>query len=124
MSDESQFVDPEDLKVQRDADGDVLPRETEAGTLGKVKVRPMSYGDVQAHFGDGTQADVDSAQMAAIFNEFYVHPDFDLTADDVEDFKPLVPRDLLMALMNVSGIDADVMMEEAGQASVSVEGNT
>lgn len=123
MTDESEFVDPEDLQVQRDGEGQVLPQVAEAGSLGKVKVRPMSYGDVQDHFGDGTQADIQPAQMAAIFNEFFTQPDFDLSGRDVEDFKPLVPRDLLMALLDVSGIDADVMMEESGEATVDV-GNT
>lgn len=124
MSDEPEFVDPDDLKVQRGGDGELLPQVVQAGSLGKVKVVPMSYGDAQAHFGDGTQADLDSAVMAALFNQYFVKPDFDLTADDVDDFKPMVPRDLLMALLDASGVEADVMMEEDGGAQVSVEGNT
>lgn len=120
----SEFVDPDDLKVQRDSDDQPIAQDAEAGAFGKVRVRPMSYGDVQAHFGDGADVDVGPAAMAALFNEFYVKPEFDLDEDDVEDFKPLAPRDLLMALLDVSGIDADVMMDEAGSAQVAVEGNT
>lgn len=124
MSDDSEFVDPDDLAIQRGSEGQRLPQEAQAGSLGKVKVVPMSYGDVQEYFGDGTQADVSADTMATIFNEFVVKPDLDLTESDVEDFKPLVPRDLLMAILDASGIDADVMVEEGGAATVDVEGNT
>lgn len=123
MSQEPEFVDPDDLKVDRDGSGELVSTVTTAGTLGKVELVPMTYGDIQEHFGDGTSADIESSEMAEMFNKFYVRPDFDLTADDVKDFKPLAPRDLLMTLMEESGIDAEVEVDEQGEASVEVEGN-
>jgi hypothetical protein len=124
MSDDSEFVDPDDLKVQRGGDGQRLPKTVDAGDQGKIKVKPMSYGDVQEYFGDGTQADVNADQMAELFNEFIAEPELNVTPADIKDFYPLVPRDLLLAIMDASGIDADVMMEDAGQAQVNVQGNT
>jgi len=56
--------------------------------------------------------------------EYFVEPDFDLNGSDVKQFKPLVPSDLLMALFDASGIDADVAMQEGNEATVNVRGNT
>lgn len=123
--DDSEFVDPEDLKVQRDASGERLPETHTIEGLGRAEITPMAYGDVQEYFGDGQQADIESDVMADLFNEFYVKPDFSFAPGDIRDMKPLVPRDLLMALLEVSGIEADVMVDEAGEATVDVaEGNT
>lgn len=124
MSSDSEFVDPADLKVERNGDGRVIPEEREAGSLGKVKVRPMTYGDVQEHFGDGTTSDLQAEDMAFLFNEFFIKPQFNYDAQDVEDMRPLAPRDLLETLMEASGIDAEVEVEDDGEATVSVEGNT
>lgn len=121
MSSDPEFVDPDDLKIKRNGDGEIVPVTRSAGSLGKVRLRPMTYGDVQEYFGEGTEVDIDSEAMAELFNEFFIRPDFDLTYEDVEDFKPLVPRDLLLALMESSGIDADVEVDSAGEASVSVD---
>lgn len=123
MSEETEFVDPDDLKVERDGDGDLMPEDREVEGLGKIKLVPMRYGDVQDYFGDGAEADVGPEDLAAIFNEFYIYPDFDLDSEGVADFKPMVPAVLLQELMDASGIDADVDVDEQGEATVAV-GNT
>lgn len=122
---EPEFVDPDDLRVSRDSDGELLGEVHQCGNLGKVEVVPMAYGDVEEHFGDGRTSDVTAKEMATLFNEFYVRPDFDLSPSDItEDFKPMVPANLLMTLMDASGIDADIDMDDDGSATVNVQGNT
>lgn len=123
---DGEFVNPNDLRVQRDAEGQRLPQTAEAGDLGKVQIVPMAYGDVQEYFGGGDDVDLSPAALAGMFSEFVVKPDMsDLTADDVHDFYPLVPRDLLLAVMEVSGVeDVDVEVDGTdGSANVNVGGN-
>lgn len=122
---EGEFVDPSDLRVQRDANGERLPQTTEAGDLGKVKIKPMAYGDVQKYFGGGEDVDLSPDALADMFSEFVVEPDMgNLDGEDVGDFYPLVPRDLLLAIMDVSGVeDMDVEVDGQGGANVNVGGN-
>lgn len=135
----SEFVDPTDLTLQRDGEGERIPQVMEVGELGKMKILPMNYGDVQAYLGDGQQHTVESQALAELFNDFVIEPDLSKAADMwaketpgysaegrvtpawVEDLKPLVPRDILLALLDASGIDADVIMQGPGQAQVNVE---
>lgn len=125
----SEFVNPDDLSVQRDGEGHLIPEVKEAGNFGKVKVLPMTYGDVQSRFGDGTEFDFDSEDLAEIFDEHVVKPNLsevaggEVTAGYVEGMYPLAPRDLLMSILEASGVDADVEAQQGGGASVSVGGN-
>ena len=129
----SNFVQPEELVVQRDGDGEIVPEETEAGNLGLVSIKPMRYGDVQRFFGDGRTSDVEARELARLFDEFVIDPDLSeyaqelgydkVNEDFVKDMKPLVPRDLLLAILDVSGVNAEVEMEQENTAQVSVGGN-
>jgi hypothetical protein len=127
--DDAEFADPDDLKVSRDADGDLLPEVIEAGGYGKVKMRPMNYGMLQDKFGDGTSADLAAGDLADLFDRHVLRPDLSadaggtVTAGYVRDLEPLAPRELLLALLDVSGIDADVEMDDDGGASVDVTGD-
>lgn len=128
-------VRPEDLTVTRDRDGQVNAQPVKAGSLGTIKVYPMAYGDVTSRFGDGQTMDIGPEAMAELFDDFVAEPDLNefareqgysgLCADYVEDMKPLVPRDLIMAIMEVSGIDLDEMSmdPEETRARMSVSGN-
>lgn len=130
---DTEFVDPADLTIQRNGDGRILPETVDAGSLGKVKAVPMAYGDVQERFGDGQDFDIPAAEMADLFRDHIAQPDLEaaareqgyggLDAEYVNDMKPLVPRDLLLAIMDASGVDADVEMDNDGeqQAQVSVD---
>lgn len=122
MSD-SDFVDPDDLKVQRNGDGEVIPQTEELGTLGKLKVKPMTYGDVEEEFGDGSTSELSPKDMAFIFNTWILKPSFDYSGKDVEDMKPMVPGRMLELVMDVSGIEAEVEVDDDGRATVEV-GNT
>ena len=125
----TEYVNPEDLQVQRDERGQVLPVDQQAGNFGKARVIPMTYGEVQRRFGDGTQFDFDSSDIAGIVDEHIVKPDLSahaggtVTADYIEDMYPLAPRDLLMAVLDASGVEADVQATDAGGAQVQVAGN-
>ena len=125
----SEYVNPEDLTVQRDGDGQLIPQEKQAGDFGKVKVLPMTYGAVQRRFGDGQNFDFDSHDLAEIFDEHIIEPNLSeysggkVDAKYVESMYPLAPRDLLMAVLEASGVDADVQAQGDGGAQVQVAGN-
>lgn len=122
---ENQFASPEDFKIQRDSDGDLLP-QIEDTQLGKVKVIPMAYGDVDKYFGAQAVADIGPGEIAELLNNHVVKPNLKndaggkITADYVEGMKPIAPRELLFAILNASGIEADVEMQEGGGAEVAV----
>ena len=124
----NRFADPADARVARDADGARVPQDKNVRGLGLVRFRPLTYGDVQNYFGDGSSHSVEEEAMADIFDDFILKPDFGadadavmkqlgkkptghVTAEYVEDMKPLMVRDILMALFDASGMDADVVMD-------------
>ena len=125
----SDYVNPDDLTVQRDEHGEVLPVDTQAGDLGKVRVLPLTYGAVQRRFGDGVEFNFDSADIADLVDEHIIKPDLStaaggqVTAEYIESMYPTAPRDLLMAILDVSGVEADVQATRAGGAQVQVAGN-
>jgi hypothetical protein len=93
----------------------------------------MTYGKVQSQFGDGQEFDFDADDLADIFDAHIVQPDLDAHArkeefsgmcgEYVESMYPLAPRDLLNAILDASGVDAEVAATEDGGAEVSVGGN-
>lgn len=123
MPDSDEYVSKDDLFVRRDESGELLPTSIEAGKFGTVEVVPMTYGKAERLFGGvGGEQDVDASLIADILNEHYVRPSFDLSADDIRDMKPFAPQALLMAVMDASGLDADVSVTD-GEAEVSLQGN-
>lgn len=122
---ENEFASAEDFKVQRDSSGELLPQREET-QLGVVKVLPMAYGDVEAYFGASTVADVGPSELAEILNDHVVEPNLAadaggrITAEYVEQMKPIAPRELLFAIFEASGIDAEVEMQQSGGAEVAV----
>lgn len=123
--DNNQFADPDDFKVQRDSSGELLPQVQET-KLGRVKVIPMAYGDIEDYFGDAEVADIGAGQLARMLQDHVVEPNLaadaggQITAEYVKDLKPLAPRELIFAILDASGIDADVEMQEGGGAEVAV----
>lgn len=136
---DAEFVDPADLTVTRDGDGQLIPEIVDVGSLGKAKILPMPYGDAQKRLGDGTEFDMSATEMAEIFDNHIVEPNlaaaarqegFDgLTANYVNDMLPLIPTTLLDAIFEASGVEADVEMDETddgdqeAQVSVTNPGN-
>lgn len=126
------YASVDDLTVKRDETGEILPVDEETPMFGTVRVLPMAYGAVERHFGEAGQvADVGSDEIARILDEHVIEPDLSeaaggrVTGEYVrENLKPLAPRDLIMAVLSVSGVDADVMMDDQGGARVALdEGN-
>lgn len=126
---DDEWANPAEGDVQRDGDGEIIPVEEQAGEMGKVLVKPMTYGTVQQFFGDGRRSNLDAGDLAVLFGEHVIKPDLDehyngITADDVKSMKPLAPRDYITAIMLASGIDPeDVQMNDDGSADVTVSGN-
>lgn len=122
---ENEFASPEDFKVQRDSDGQLLPQPVDT-QLGKVRVTPMPYGDIETYFGAQSVADVGAGEIADILNDHVVEPNLRedaggrITAEYVNSMKPIAPRELLFAIFDASGIDAEVEMQEGGGAEVAV----
>lgn len=122
---EDEFASADDFKVSRDSSGDLLPQVMDT-QLGKVKVVPMAYGDVEKHFGASTVADIGPAQLADLLEEHVAAPDLSSDAggrideDYVKSMKPTAPRELIFAILEASGIEADVQMQDNGGAEVSV----
>lgn len=125
QEDENNFASPDDFKIQRDSDGSLLP-QTEDTQLGKVKVVPMAYGDIDEYFGAQAVADIGPGEIAELLNNHVIQPNLkedaggEITANYVEAMKPIAPRELLFAILNASGIEADVEMQEGGGAEVAV----
>lgn len=122
---DNEFASPEDFKIQRDSGGDLLPQEEET-QLGAVRVIPMAYGDIDEYFGAKAVADITPDEIADILDEHVVKPDLSqdaggrITGEYVEQMKPIAPRELLFAILNASGIDAEVEMNQQGGAEVAV----
>lgn len=130
--DSGSYASVDDLTVKRDEKGELLPVDKDTATFGRVRVLPMAYGAVEKHFGDaGEVADVGSDEIARILDEHVIEPDLSgaaggrVTGEWVRDhLKPLAPRDLIMAVLSASDVDADVMMDDQGGAQVALdEGN-
>lgn len=127
---DSQFADPDDFKVRRNGEGEALPQTVDTA-LGKVRVLPMSYGDVESTFNaDGGDAQsISSDQIATLVEHHVIEPDLasdaggKVTAEYIQHMKPLGPRELIFAILDASGIDADVEMQGGGSAEVDMRGN-
>lgn len=138
QDDSGGYADPADARITRNEHGEKIPQDVTVQGVGLHKVEPMSYGDVQSYMGSGAQHQVEEEALAALFNRFILEPDYaqdadkwasemgytpegKVTAQYIEDMKPLVVREILTALFEASGIDADVIMEGT-TANVDVEG--
>lgn len=124
------WADPVEGDVQRDEHGEIIPKEAQAGALGKVLVLPMTYGKVQSFFGSGTESNLEAKDLAKLFEDHVIKPDLSahyggrITPGDVRSMKPLTPAAYLTAIMEVSGVDPEeIQMNDDGSADVTVEGN-
>jgi hypothetical protein len=150
-ADSDEFHDPDEAFVTRDAEDNIAPVTKVAGTLGTALIRPMVYGDVEAYFGDAGEVEQAGPEVVAeVIRNHVVKPDYEayarenyrqkvdadargsggpshyLTGAVVRDeMLPMVPQQLLSAIMDASGIDADVDVDDGGTATIdfSDEGN-
>ena len=102
------------------------PQEVQVEDMGKAVAELIDFGYIdhyrkknaarQRNADDG-EAEITPGQMAEIFAERYISPDFsDLDGDDVRSMRPLLPARLLEALM---GDGIDVTSNADGSVSVS-----
>lgn len=122
------FADADALTVSRDGDGELLPETVYTDQYGKVKVVPLTYGDVEEYFGDSDVADIGAEVIAALLRGHVREPDLNAAAGGEvdaawvrEELKPLAPRDLIMAILEASDIQADVDMQGQGEAQVAFD---
>lgn len=130
---ETNYASVEELTVKRDEEGELLPVEEETPMFGTVVVKPMPYGAIEEKFGDtGDVASVDSDVIADLISDNVIEPDLHKHAQAEgysgvtgayvrEELKPLAPRDLILAVLSASDVEADVMMEDNGGAQVALE---
>ena len=127
---DSDTVGEDDIFVKRDEDGDLLPTTVQTDSFGAVRVTPMTYGEAEAKFGDAAEtANIDAGAVADVLREHVEDPDLNALAQQRygEDFtervlrdetKPLVPEELLLAVMNASGMDSTVAVDDEGNAAI------
>lgn len=140
--DDAPAHDPSDAFISRDGDAERQIVYTDAGTLGEVGVIQMAYGDVEKYFGDAGEVEqADAGSVAEIIREHVQDPDYNafarqkfygtggdyeargdgvfLTAEIVQnEMLPMVPQLLLTAIMDASGMDVTVDVDQQGGATV------
>jgi len=112
------YASIDDFKV------DSAPVDVQAGQFGRIQVKHMSYGDVEDQFGDtGDLTDLETEDVVEMVRKYVRKPDFSsITADQVrEEFHPMSMAHILRAIIEVNGMDADVDVDEEGNATVEVE---
>lgn len=121
---DNEFISQDDVQVQRDETGEIVPVVKEVPRLGgKAKVRPMTYGKVQRLFGDGPVEAIEPETIVEVLNDHVLRPDMsDMTLEDIEEsMKPLAPNFLLMAVFDVSGISGEMRVDEDGEPEMELE---
>lgn len=111
------------FRVKRDGEGKLIPIECETN-YGTIMVIPMTYGDAEkwAEEMKGSE-DVTSEAIADQFKQFIVEPDMSgVTGDDIkQNFKPLVVRDLINAIVRVSGLEKEVNATVNADGTVGID---
>jgi len=111
---ELSIAQPEDFFVQRDGDDNLQPVTQELpGVEEKIRVIPMSIGDLNQYGGSGRQmnpADLTSEDLAEILNEHWYdvrdNDDFEVTVEMLEEDMIGFGKDaLITAILRASGYD-------------------
>jgi len=111
---ELDIAQPEDFFVQRDADDNLQPVTQELpGVEEKIRVIPMSIGDLNQYGGSGRQlnpAELTNEDLAEILNEHWYdvrdNDDFDISAEMLEKDMIGFGKDaLITAILRASGYD-------------------
>lgn len=131
------FASLAEITVSRDSDGYLAPRvvedalkvPTENGVVERdVQVLQMAYGDAESMFGDDEVADVGPGIVAKLFDDHLITPEGPeggYTEEYVADeMLPLAVRDLMLAIMEASGMQVDNLdVDDSGNAEVEFGGN-
>lgn len=118
------YVGEDDLLVERDETGDLIPVEKDVPQLGgKVKVKPMSYGKVRKLFGDEQFDEISPETIVQILNEHVVRPDLSgMTEEEIaKSMKPMAPNFLILAVLEASGVSGQMEVDEQGEAEMELE---
>jgi len=121
------YASREDFAVDRAETGELLPQD-QYTEIGLVAAKPMPYGEIQRRFGSMNEmADLGDGEVADLISKKITNPDMSgLTADELADYKPLAPRELLFAIMAASGIDVggiDVASDGSAEIDFDEQGN-
>jgi hypothetical protein len=133
----------EDFEIKRDEDGELLPKwEPIPGTGKHVLVTPCTQGEADKYLpASGDARALDDNEIARIFREFFVHPDFsdvrpthvdehrkNAVSDDggpLADFGAFGVDPLLLAWMNASNFDMSRgLVAQNAEIVEAIEGNT
>jgi hypothetical protein len=107
--------------IQVEGMGSATAELIDFGTIEYYRRRNQNSAETRGEDTEDGEAELSPEQMAEIFANQYVSPDFSgLSGDDVRDMKPLAPSRMLEALM---GDDVEVEANADGSVNVSESGN-
>ena len=113
------------FKVKRDGEGNLIPVDRET-KFGIISIIPMTYGDAEV-WGEtmGDADNVNASTLAKQFQKHVIEPDMS-KVNGVElkrDFKPLVVKELLMAIIGASGLEDQLTatVDPSGTAKIEVD---
>lgn len=114
LSDYAQRLRKEDLSINRDEGGNLIPVTTETDSGKKVRVLPLTFGDVKEI--RSKMGDVDLP--ARLIHDHYVKPSFDSKESIKNQLTQGAVEDLSSALMRASGLVHDRSVSEEEKESV------
>jgi hypothetical protein len=126
---EPEYANPEDFGLTRDGEADRNPIDKNVPGVGMCNFTPLNYGDVQNYFGDaGAAAEADPDTLAKVIHFHLNEPDLSELSDRgrvtgtlIKNMRPMYPRNVVLALFDASGIEADLQMDNEGNAEIEFE---
>jgi len=115
LSDYQQRLRQDDLKINRDEQGNLLPVNSETDSGRKVRVLPLTLGDIKEMRAKRTSFNL----PIRLIKDHYIEPDF--SGSSIDEMKSMLSQeavgDLNSALMEASGLTS-VSEDEQGQEDI------
>jgi len=126
---EPEYANPEDFGLTRDGEADRNPIDKMVPGVGMCNFTPLNYGDVQNYFGDaGAATEADPETLAKVIHFHLNEPNLSdlsdrgrVTGTLIKNMRPMYPRNVILSLFDASGIEADLQMDNEGNAEIEFE---
>lgn len=124
QEEEKKYASQEDFEVQRNDNDEIIPVDVQLQDSEKyVKVKPITYGKANEEFSFEDPNDVPTEKLVKLIKDHIVRPDYGWI--DVKHvnkkMKPMALGRLLQAIMEASGLEADVDISDAKDAKIDIE---